>query len=207
NIIMPNNITSASPATSEILRLSISNFTQVTAAKKLTIDDKVVKDLNFSTSYNRVGRTGEYILTSYAASMRVVDSELSVLYTDNSTVFPTNLSDARVLMFNGARYLLALSVPRPGLLNTTLCLYDITPGKNVVEALELFAKKEPIDRVPVFQHSFDYTGSGGGALVARTAFNIIKDGEGKDDVLQIFGSATDAGFAIVEFPKNVQYED
>ncbi|NGM62425.1 DUF4623 domain-containing protein [Sphingobacterium sp. SGG-5] len=198
NIISINN-----PSPAVILRVSVSNFTQITGAKLLPMPQYTTLNM----SYNRVGRTGEYIMTSYDIAMRVMDSEGSILYTDNGTVFPANLSDARVLTFNGARYLLALSVPRTGLLNTTLCLYDITPGKNVVEALEFFAKKDPIDRHPIFEHSFDYTGNSGGAQIARTAWNIIKDDEGNDSILQIFGSLTDAGFAIVEFPKNVQYED
>lgn len=202
-----NNASSASP--NGILKLTIEGFNRVVNAK--VIPRPVATSANTMTmnaSYNRVERTSDYILTSYDAPLYVVDSDGAVSYDDKGLVFPKNMSDVRVFTFNKSRYLLTITVPRAsGGTNTILQLYDITPGSNTVEALERFAKKELVDRRPVFEHNYNYSGNGSGAQLAQTAYHIIKDGNGEDSKLQIFGANNDAGFAIVEFSKNMRYED
>ena len=60
-------------------------------------------------------------------------------------------------------------------------------------------------------HNPDYKfilgGSGNGAALAQTDYRIEKDENGKDAKLCIFGSRTDSGFVICEFPIKQEEED
>ena len=55
--------------------------------------------------------------------------------------------------------------------------------------------------------NFILGGSGNGAALAQTDYLIEKDENGKDAKLCIFGSRTDSGFVICEFPIKQEEED
>ena len=191
-------------AANTMLKLVVSNFTTITDAKSFSVDGL---SLSFATTCYQVGKTNQFIMTTYGAALRIIDGDGAILYTDNGTVFPANATAARVMEFNGARYLLLLTAPHTGLTNTKLQVYDISTGSNVVEALTKFAEKDALDRKPVYDYSFDYA-TINGARISQIDWHVVKDEEGKDKTLQIFGSLSDAGFAVIEFPvKTLTDED
>ena len=79
----------------------------------------------------------------------------------------------------------------------SLNVYNLTKGANVEEAMENFKAAE--------SHQSDYTAIIGGAsgITApgiATNYHIVKDSDGKDEKLIIFGYRMDTGFVISEFP-------
>jgi hypothetical protein len=88
----------------------------------------------------------------------------------------------------------AISPRRSG--NSVLYVYDITRGKDTIEALELFDEG---DKTPLLQYSLG--GSFNTAPGTDTGYKVIKDAEGKDSVLRVYVGSNDAGFAVIDIPK------
>ena len=180
-------------AVSKILRLTVKNYTAIS-------DPTVLPNTSLSTfcmSFNKVGNTGDYIYTGYEAPIRVANESAVVSYTLGSTAVPTRGSDARVVYFNGERYLLMTTAARGGSDAVVLYLYDITKGASVVDGLKIFNDKA--DKAPVYQYSL--LGPTNSAPSTQTGWTVTKDAEGKDKTLTIYTASADAGFVIIDFPK------
>src|SRR3546814_8921101 len=125
----------------------------------------------------------------------------AVAYRLSSTAVPNRGSDARVITFNGERYLILTTAARSGSDATVLYVYNITAGENLAEALEIF---DGSGADAVLQYSL-----GGAAVSApstQTNWYVTKDGEGNDEKLMLYSASADAGFALIEFQKK-QAED
>ncbi|HTG57696.1 MAG TPA: DUF4623 domain-containing protein, partial [Niabella sp.] len=97
-------------AVSKILRLKVTGYTTVTEPTVLPNSSGAT----FVMSFNRVGNTGDYIFTGYEAPIRVASESAGISYTLGSTSVPLRGSDARVIEFNGERYLLLTTAARSG---------------------------------------------------------------------------------------------
>lgn len=177
-------------AVTSIMRLTVSNYTDITEVKILPTHPGV----SFCMSMNRVEGTDDYLLTGYDAPIRVVNSEVALIYEMNRESVPIQGTDARIFYFNGERYMILTTAPRYSG-NPVLYVYDITKGSNTVEALKLF---EEGDKKPIYQYSI-----GGGVNSSpgtNTGYHIVKDTEGNDSSLLIYTASNDAGFAVLEIP-------
>lgn len=182
----------------EILRLKVDNYTQVSNP---TVLDAPTTYGQWS-SYLQVGSSENFLLTSNTKPISLVNANGSASYTMNTTSVPVQGTDARVIEFNGERYLMLVTVARGGTDVATLFLYDISRGKDIAEALSLF---EQAPQEAVYQHNLSSTTNI--APAAQTGFNIIKDSEGKDEKLILYAAHTDAGFAVIEAPIKKFEED
>ena len=173
-----------------ILRFTVKNYTEITEPKVLATHAGVSNVL----TYNRVEDTDDYLLSGYdTENIYVVDSESSLSYTFKS--HDTQSVGARIVSFNGERYLLYAISPRyRG--NSVLYVYDITKGENTVEALEFFNEG---DKTPLLQYSLG--GSFNTAPGTDTGYKVIKDADGNDSVLRLYAASNDAGFAVIDIPK------
>ncbi|MEO9022944.1 MAG: DUF4623 domain-containing protein, partial [Ginsengibacter sp.] len=180
-------------AVSKILRLKVTNYTTISDPTVLTNSPLST----FIMSFNRVGNTGDYIYTGYEAPIRVANESGVVSYAMSNTAVPVRGSDARVVYYNGERYLLMTTAARSGSDAVVLYLYDITKGDGIVDALKIFNDKA--DKSPVFQYSL--LGPANSAPATQTGWSVSKDAKGKDDVLTIYTASADAGFVILDFPK------
>jgi hypothetical protein len=180
-------------AVSKILRLTVTNYT--------TISDPTVlpnaTGSSLSMSFNRVGKTGDYIYTGYDAPIRVANESAAISYSLGNTAVPTRGCDARVITFNGERYLIMTTAARSGSDPVVLYVYDITKGSTITEALKLF--DERTDKSPVYQYSL--LGPVNTAPGTQTGWYVTKDADGKDDKLTLYTASADAGFVLIDFPK------
>ena len=182
----------------DIIRLKITNFTSVSEPTVVSPHDGISPYMSF----NRIGNTGDYLLTGYAAPLRLVNVGGTLAYTSASTSFPINGSDPRVVYFNGERYLIMTTAARGNPYGTAVVLYvyDITKGNSVLEALKLF--DERADKSPLFEYSL--LGPVNASPGTQTGWSVTKDAEGKDQTLTLFSASCDAGFVMIEFPKKTQ---
>jgi hypothetical protein len=180
-------------AVTKILRLTVTNWT--------TISDPTVlpnaSGSSFVMSFNRVGTTGDYIYTGYDAPIRLANESAVVSFALSNTAVPLRGSDARVINFNGERYLIMTTAARTGSDAVVLYVYDITKGGTTLEALQLFNDKA--DKSPVFQYSL--LGPVNTAPSTQTGWYVTKDANGKDEKLTLYTASADAGFVIIDFPK------
>ncbi|MGI8601165.1 MAG: DUF4623 domain-containing protein [Chitinophagaceae bacterium] len=180
-------------AVTKILRLKITNYT--------TISDPTVlvnsPGSTFVMSFNKVGNSGDYIFTGYEAPIRLANESGVVRFAMNNTAVPIRGSDARVITFNGERYLVMTTAARSGSDAVVLYVYDITRGSTTLEALQLFNDKA--DKAPIFQYSL--LGPVNAAPGTQTGWHITKDPDGKDNKLTLYTASADAGFVIIDFPK------
>lgn len=180
--------------TAPILRLKVSNYTNITEPTVLN-NGKVYGQWS---SFLQVENTDNYLLTSQALAISVVSSTGSIGYTMKDASIPKNSVDARVVMFNGMRYLLVVTSARGVGESTKLYVYDINRGKDIVEALGYF---EAGDKKAVFEYVLGTAPNA--APASQTGWFVQKDASGKDEKLMIYGAAADAGFAIIEVPLNI----
>ncbi|MBD1427441.1 DUF4623 domain-containing protein [Sphingobacterium arenae] len=183
--------------TGPVLRLKVSNYSQITEPTVLSVPFTYGQ----WSSYLQIGNTESYLITSYTQPVSVISSSGSISYSLGASSIPKG-SDARVIEFNGERYLMMISVARgPGDVST-LYLYNITKGNSITDALSSF---EESDKQPIYQYNLSTIPNG--APASQTGFKVIKDGEGNDSVLQLFAAAADAGFVIIEVPKKQLEEE
>ena len=180
-------------AVSKILRLKVTNYTKVS-------DPTVLPNASGSSyvmSFNKVGNTNDYIYTGYDAPIRVANESAVISYAMSTTSVPNRGSDARVVTFNGERYLLMTTAARSGSDAVVLFIYDITKGDDITNALKIF--NDQADKSPEYQYSL--LGPANSTPATKTGWHVTKDANGKDDKLTIYTASTDAGFVIIDFPK------
>ncbi|MBB1285290.1 DUF4623 domain-containing protein [Flavisolibacter sp. BT320] len=180
-------------AVSKIMRLTVTNYTTISDPTVLTN----ATGSSLAMSFNRVGNTSDYIYTGFDAPIRVANESAVISYSLSNTAVPIRGADARVITFNGERYLIMTTAARSGSDAVVLYVYDITKGDNTVDALKLF--NERADKSPVYQYSL--LGPVNTAPGTQTGWHITKDAEGKDDKLTLYTASADAGFVLIEFPK------
>lgn len=186
-------------AGTKILRLSVTNYTQVGDPSVISAP---VSGAGSWISYNRVGGSDEYIYTGHDAPIYVLNASGSNSYNMTRASIPVRGSDARVFYFNGERYLLMLTAARTGSEPTVLYVYNITKGNTIADAIRIFETET--EKKPVFEYSL--LGAANGNPTTQTGFYVKRDSEGKDESLMLYGSSFAAGFVIVEVPK-MELED
>ncbi|NGM65940.1 DUF4623 domain-containing protein [Sphingobacterium sp. SGR-19] len=180
----------------EVIRIQIQNYTDV-------VDQRVINTAvayGQWSSYLQAANSEFSLVTGLDKPIAVVNSSGSVSYTMPAAALPTNATDARVIDFNGERYLLVVTVPRTGDQVGMLQVYNITVGRDIVAALTSFSQRT--NKEPVYQYLIN--GVTNIAPASQTGFHIVKDGEGNDEKLMLYGAVTDGGFAIIEFPVNIE---
>ncbi|MFD2966668.1 DUF4623 domain-containing protein [Sphingobacterium bambusae] len=179
-------------AGTKVLRLTVTNYT--TVGDPLVITSTV--NVGSWSSFTRVGNTDNYLFTGHDAPIMVVNSAGALTHTLGRTAIPIRSSAARVVEFNGERYLLTTTAARTGSEGTVMYLYDITRGANIVDALTAFEQSE---RRPLLEYSF--LGPANTSPSTQTGWAVIKDEEGNDETLLLYSGASDAGFVVMEIPK------
>lgn len=181
----------AAPA--PILRLKVTNYTTVSEPTVVVVPVAYGQ----WASYLQIGNADQYLLTSNTQPISVVNANGTSAYRLAAASVSAKGTDARIFEFNGERYLMQITVARTGTETTILEVYDITRGESVTDALAIF--EAGADKAPVY--SLPMSSVTNAAPASQTGYHIIKDAEGNDDKLLIFGAATDVGFVIIEFPK------
>ncbi|MBY5959424.1 DUF4623 domain-containing protein [Membranicola marinus] len=180
-------------AVTTILRLTVTNYT--------TISDPVVLPNAFGSSFvmsfNQIGNGDNYLFTGYDAPIRVANESADVSYSLSNDAVPIRGCDARIVNFNGERYLIMTTAARSGSDPVVLYVYDITKGKDAVEALQIF--DERADKSPIYQYSL--LGPANPAPGTQSGWHITKDAEGNDEKLTLYGASANAGFVVIDFPK------
>ncbi len=187
-------------AGTKILRLKVENWTNVSDPTVFAIP---VSGAGSWTTYNRIGNTSEYIFTGHDAPVTLVSESGSVSFQMSRTAIPIRSSDARVINFNGERYLIVTTAARTGSEATNFAVYNITRGATVAEALANLNATSDVK--PVFEYSL--MGPVNTSPSSNTGWAVKKDAQGNDESLLLFSAASDAGFVFFEFPKKVLEED
>ena len=183
-------------AGTKILRLKVENWTNVSDPISFAIP---VAAAGSWTTYNRIGNTSEFIFTGHDAPVTLVSESGAVSYTMSRTAIPIRSSDARVIHFNGERYLIATTAARTGSESTNFVLYDITRGGTVAEGLTI------LNGLPERKPLVDYSlmGPVNTSPSSHSGWAVRKNAAGEDETLVLFSAASDAGFVFFEFPKKV----
>ncbi len=180
-------------AVTTILRLTVTEYT--------TVSDPVVlanaPGSSYVMTFNQIGETNNYLFTGYDAPLRVANESAVISFQLANDAIPLRTSAARVINFNGERYLLTTTAARSGSDAVVLYIYDITKGKDAVEALKLF--NERADKSAIYQYSM--LGPTNASPATQVGFQITKDAEGNDETLTVYSASTDAGFVIIDFPR------
>jgi hypothetical protein len=186
-IYMGNN-----PATTpaSILRIKVTGYT--TGSEPMIVNPATYAGL--WSSYNHVeGDLDEYLYTGHQNAIFLVTAGAAPLYTIPTTaIAATQGCDARIINFNGERYLVMLGDATGA---GRIVVYDITKGATTAEALDLFVNGA---REPLFSYSL------GGAIPAGNASVCIGWAKDGNDKLYLLGAGVQAGFAVIEFPKKVK---
>lgn len=182
-------------AGTQVMRLKIENYKNVTE----TVAFNTVATYGQWSYYNRIGNSENFFVTGHDKVIAVANNGGGVSYSMGASSIPVHSGDPRVIEFNGERYLLVVTVPRGGAaVDAVMRVYNITRGASIVDALTAF---EQGDKKPVYE--FGISGNANTAPGTQSGFHIVKNAEGKDEKLMIYGATSDAGFTIVEFPINV----
>lgn len=181
-------------AGTKVLRFDVAAYTTVSNPTVLTIP---IAGAGSWTSFSRIGNTSEYIFTGHDAPVALVSESGSPSFTMSRTAIPIRASDARVIYFNGERYLIVTTAARTGSEATNFLVYDITKGDNVKDALTNLNNQPTTN--PVFQYSL--MGPVNTSPSSQTGFYVKKDGAGNDVSLMLYSGASDAGFVFFEFGK------
>lgn len=181
-------------ASTSFLRLTVTNHKTVDTPKVLSSN----ANATLITNVYRIEDTEQYVWSGIRQPITLVDESLGVKYQMGKENIAAEAVAPRIFTFNSERYLIVCTGAHGGASKVTpsLIVYNLTKGNTVEDAMKKFDEGE--------NHNPDYTfilgGSGNGAGVAQTDYYIEKDENGKDVKLCIFGSRTDSGFVICEFP-------
>lgn len=181
-------------AATQILRFTVTNYTTIN--NPTILPTFAGAKATAYMSFNRVGATSDYIFTGFYAPIAVANEAGGVLYTMNASSTPEKGSDARVITFNGERYLIMCTAARSGSDPTVFYVYNITKGETTIEALQLFDART--DKSPDFE--FSLGGPVNTSPATQTGWYVEKDNDGKDHKLYLYAATCDAGFVICEFP-------
>jgi len=180
-------------AGTKILRLKVANFNTITDPYAFAIP---VAGAGTWTSFNRIENTAEYIFTGHDAPVALVNEGGTLNYAMGRATIPIRSSDARVVSFNGERYLIVTTAARTGSESTNFAVYNITAGATVADALK---NLNDLASKPIFEYSL--MGPVNISPASQTGCFVKKDADGKDASLLLFSAASDAGFVVFEVPK------
>lgn len=188
-----------------VLRYNVTNYS--TVSNPIAFPAPITAGGSWTT-YNRIGNTSEYLFTGHQVQLALATDGGTAIYTTtkmttiaNGTSFPITSSDARIVYFNGERYLIVVTAPIGGGAFSNLRVYDITKGATIKEALT------NLNDLPTITPIFDYPLMGpitNGAPTVQSGFYVKKDGQGKDEKLMLYAATVDGGFAFFEFGKKVE---
>ncbi|MDR2283951.1 MAG: DUF4623 domain-containing protein [Sphingobacterium sp.] len=181
-------------STANVIRVKIEGYNKATETSLITTH------INYEqwSAINQVGNTGTYIIGGHSQAISLIDASGKSSFKLGATTLPTSSGDPRIIQFNGERYLLTITIPRSAPVTSVLSVYNITRGATINDAFVAF---EQGDKKPVYE--FLISGAANTAPGTQSGFYVVKDAQGKDQKLMIYGATTDAGFAIIEFPVNV----
>lgn len=181
----------------KIARFEVSNFTTF-SEEPVLIDSPV--NASYYANYNQIGNADRYLLTSTTTSMLLLmDKEGTKIHEVETIVNEGGVdarkgTDAHIAEYNKGRYLIMTSGKRfaadP---SSTLFVYDITEGYDLLSALVVFGDKHP---EPVYHYAMAAAFST--APSANTAWAIV------NNKLVLYTAAPHCGFALIEFPRNQQ---
>jgi len=179
----------------QVIRLKIEGYKNVTETAVINTPSAYGQ----WSYYNRVGNTENYLVTGHDKVISIANNGGGLSYNMGAASIPVHSGDPRVIEFNGERYLLVVTVPRGGTASDCVMrVYNITKGANIVDAITAF---EQGDKKPIYE--FSISGNTTTAPGTQSGYHIVKNAEGKDEKLMIYGASADFGFTIVEFPVNV----
>lgn len=181
----------------KIIRFEVTNFTEFS---EVPVEITTSIYVSLYANYNQVGKMDSYLISGTTTPIiQLLDKDGVKLYefetvVNEGGVDSRNGTDVHIAEYNNGRYLIMTSGRRfPFEPASTLFVYDISEGSDLISSLMSFAEKHP---EPVFSYSMDAYFSV--APSANTAWAIV------DNKLVIFTAAPHCGFALIEFPKNQQ---
>lgn len=182
-----------------------TDFVRIKVTNHKTTGDVTVLSNNANATANtyvyRIEDTDKYLWSGLRLPVTLSDENVtpggaSLPLDDN--ILPKESVAARMFTFNQERYLMACVAKYGGASKATpaLNVYNLTKGANAEEAMENFKAAE--------SHNPDYSiiiggDSGITAPGICTNYHIIKDSNGNDEKLIIFGYRLNTGFVIAEF--------
>ena len=182
-----------------------TDFVRIKVTNHKTTGEATVLSNNANATANtyvyRIEDTDKYLWSGLRLPVTLSDENVtpggaSLPLDDN--ILPKESVAARMFTFNQERYLMACVAKYGGASKATpaLNVYNLTKGANVEEAMENFKAAE--------SHNPDYSiiiggDSGITAPGICTNYHIVKDSNGNDEKLIIFGYRLNTGFVIAEF--------
>lgn len=181
------------------------DFIRIKVSGHKTTSEPTVLASNANATANtyvyRIEDTDKYLWSGLRLPVTLSDENVtpggaSLPLDDN--ILPKESVAARMFTFNQERYLMACVAKfgSASKVTPTLDVYNLTKGANEEEAMENFKAAE--------SHKPDYSAIIGGdsgitAPGICTNYHIVKDSNGNDEKLIIFGYRLNTGFVITEF--------
>lgn len=181
------------------------DFIRIKVSGHKTTSEPTVLASNANATANtyvyRIDDTDKYLWSGLRLPVTLTDENVtpggaSLPLDDN--ILPKESVAARMFTFNQERYLMACVAKfgSASKVTPTLNVYNLTKGANAEEAMENFKAAE--------SHNPDYSiiiggDSGITAPGISTNYHIVKDSNGNDEKLIIFGYRLNTGFVIAEF--------
>lgn len=181
------------------------DFIRIKVSGHKTTSEPTVLASNANATANtyvyRIEDTDKYLWSGLRLPVTLTDENVtpggaSLPLDDN--ILPKESVAARMFTFNQERYLMACVAKfgSASKVTPTLDVYNLTKGANAEEAMENFKAAE--------SHKPDYSAiiggdSGNTAPGISTNYHIVKDSNGNDEKLIIFGYRMNTGFVIAEF--------
>lgn len=181
------------------------DFIRIKVSGHKTTSEPTVLASNANATANtyvyRIEDTDKYLWSGLRLPVTLTDENVtpggaSLPLDDN--ILPKESVAARMFTFNQERYLMACVAKfgSASKVTPTLDVYNLTKGANEEEAMENFKAAE--------SHKPDYSAiiggdSGNTAPGISTNYHIVKDSNGNDEKLIIFGYRMNTGFVITEF--------
>ena len=182
-----------------------TDFVRIKVTNHKTTGEPTVLASNANATANtyvyRIEDTDKYLWSGLRLPVTLSDENVtpggaSLPLDDN--ILPKESVAARMFTFNQERYLMACVAKfgSASKVTPTLNVYNLTKGANAEEAMENFKAAE--------SHNPDYSiiiggDSGITAPGISTNYHIVKDSNGNDEKLIIFGYRLNTGFVIAEF--------
>lgn len=180
------------------------DFIRIKVSGHKTTSEPTVLASNANATANtyvyRIEDTDKYLWSGLRLPVTLSDENVtpggaSLPLDDN--ILPKESVAARMFTFNQERYLMACVAKfgSASKVTPTLDVYNLTKGANAEEAMENFKAAE--------SHKPDYSAiiggdSGNTAPGISTNYHIVKDSNGNDEKLIIFGYRMNTGFVITE---------
>ncbi|WP_159637088.1 DUF4623 domain-containing protein [Sphingobacterium composti Ten et al. 2007 non Yoo et al. 2007] len=183
-----------------IIRVKITNY-------KDGSDVTVIKPrINYEQwgHYSHIKGTEDYMISGHSQAPSLVNNAGSILYTLGANTLPRSISDIKIFTFNDQRYLLGITVPRNApTTGADLKLYNITKGETIVDALTALDQSAVSGKNAPAEFSYNILTGVNINPGTQAGYHIVKDADGKDSKLMIYGATTTGGFAIIEFDAHI----